>query len=171
MLLLLPAMQSLIHGNFEGAAQRKAYAMVGASAAIAAAVGPLLGGFITTYLSWRVAFLLEVVIIAVVLSSRSDWCTTCPTRGPRGTSMWSAPPSRWSAWATSCSASSSGRRAARRSPPSHLGALPGALVWWLVRRKAKGKPTLLDPDLFISKVFRFGVSGQMLQQIAVWAAP
>jgi MFS family permease len=29
--LLLPAMQSLIHGNFEGAAQKKAYALVGAS--------------------------------------------------------------------------------------------------------------------------------------------
>ena len=28
--LLLPAMQSLVHGNFEGAAQRKAYALVGA---------------------------------------------------------------------------------------------------------------------------------------------
>src|SRR6187402_63622 len=65
--LLLPAMQSLIHGNFEGAAQRRAYALVGASAAIAAAVGPLLGGFVTTYLSWRVGFLLEVVVIAVVL--------------------------------------------------------------------------------------------------------
>ena len=48
--LLLPAMQSLIHGNFQGAAQRQAYALVGAAAAIAAAVGPLLGGFITTYL-------------------------------------------------------------------------------------------------------------------------
>ena len=38
--LLLPAMQSLIHGNFEGAARKKAYALVGAAAAIAAAVGP-----------------------------------------------------------------------------------------------------------------------------------
>src|SRR2546423_4710549 len=66
--LLLPAMQSLIHGNFEGAAQKKTYALVGAAAAIAAAVGPLLGGFVTTYLSWRVGFLLEVVVIAVVLS-------------------------------------------------------------------------------------------------------
>ena len=66
--LLLPAMQSLIHGNFEGAAQKKTYALVGASAAIAAAIGPLLGGFVTTYLSWRVGFLVEVVIIAVVLS-------------------------------------------------------------------------------------------------------
>src|SRR5438045_746194 len=66
--LLLPAMQSLIHGNFEGAAQRKAYALVGAAAAIAAAVGPLIGGFITTFLSWRVAFLMEDLVIAIVLS-------------------------------------------------------------------------------------------------------
>src|SRR6476661_4759448 len=65
--LLLPAMQSLIHGNFQGPMQRQAYALVGAADAIAAAVGPLLGGFITTYLSWRVAFGGEVVIIAIVL--------------------------------------------------------------------------------------------------------
>src|SRR4051794_22254136 len=66
--LLLPAMQSLIHGNFSGKAQKQAYALVGAAAAIAAAVGPLLGGVVTTYLSWRVGFGLEVAIIAVVLS-------------------------------------------------------------------------------------------------------
>src|SRR5712691_12538401 len=65
--LLLPAMQSLIHGNFQGTAQRQAYALVGAAAAVAAAVGPLLGGFITTYLSWRIAFLLEDVVILIVL--------------------------------------------------------------------------------------------------------
>src|SRR6185503_11996730 len=64
--LLLPSMQSLIHGNFEGPAQRKVYAMVGAAAAIAAAVGPLIGGFITTTLSWRVGFMCEAVVIAVV---------------------------------------------------------------------------------------------------------
>ena len=51
--LLLPAMQSLIHGNFTGKAQRQAYAMIGAAAAIAAALGPLIGGFVTTYLSSR----------------------------------------------------------------------------------------------------------------------
>ena len=71
--LYLPAMQSLIHGNFEGKAQVKVYALVGASAAIAAAIGPLLGGFLTTLLSWRVGFALEAVIIAIVLSgSRAD---------------------------------------------------------------------------------------------------
>src|SRR6187397_515735 len=65
--LLLPSMQSLIHGNFSGAMQKKAYALIGASSAIAAAVGPLIGGFITTYLSWRIGFLLEDAIILVVL--------------------------------------------------------------------------------------------------------
>ena len=41
--LLLPAMQSLIHGNFEGAGQKRAYALVGAATGIAAAVGPAAG--------------------------------------------------------------------------------------------------------------------------------
>ena len=81
--LLLPAMQSLIHGNFEGADRTKVYALVGAAAAIAAAVGPLLGGFITTYLSWRVGFLLEAVIIAVVLSG-IGLVRDVPYTGPRG---------------------------------------------------------------------------------------
>jgi hypothetical protein len=52
--LYLPAMQSLIHGNFEGKMRAKVYALVGAAGAIAAAVGPLIGGFVTTALSWRV---------------------------------------------------------------------------------------------------------------------
>jgi MFS family permease len=40
-------------------------------------------------------------------------------------------------------------------------------VFWLVRRNKHGKPTLLDPHLFRSKVFRLGISGQTLQQIAL----
>src|SRR6478736_5344015 len=81
--LMLPAMQSLIHGNFQGKMQRKAYALVGAAAAIAAAIGPLVGGFITTYLSWRIAFLGEVVIIAVVLLG-SRLVHDVPYTGARG---------------------------------------------------------------------------------------
>src|SRR5688500_3517176 len=76
--LMLPAMQSLVHSNFDGTAQRKAYAMVGAAAAIAAAVGPLLGGFITTFLSWRVPLLFEALALHVVLVGRK------PVRGDPG---------------------------------------------------------------------------------------
>jgi hypothetical protein len=41
------------------------------------------------------------------------------------------------------------------------------LVYWLVRRKRQAKPTLIDPELFTHKLFRFGISEQMLQQIAL----
>jgi Major Facilitator Superfamily len=43
----------------------------------------------------------------------------------------------------------------------------GSLVWWLKRRKREGKAILLDPGLFTSKGFRLGITGQMLQQIAL----
>ena len=43
----------------------------------------------------------------------------------------------------------------------------GSLAYWLVRRKRAGKPTLLDPDLFKAQAFRFGITGQLLQQIAL----
>ena len=49
-----------------------------------------------------------------------------------------------------------------------IGAISMAgLAWWLLRRARQQKPTLLDPDLFRSKVFRLGITGQMLQQIAL----
>ena len=111
--LLLPAMQSLIHGNFEGAAQKRTYALVGAAAGIAAAIGPLLGGFLTTYLSWRVGFMLEVVVILVVLSQLRAHQGR-PIHG-RPTSTVSARSCPSSGWAASCSASWSGRRAASTS--------------------------------------------------------
>jgi Na+/melibiose symporter-like transporter len=45
-----------------------------------------------------------------------------------------------------------------------------ALAYWLGRRARAGKPTLLDPQLFQSKVFRLGISQQLLQQVALGGA-
>ena len=165
--LLLPAMQSLIHGNFEGAAQKKAYALVGASAAIAAAVGPLLGGFVTTYLSWRVGFLFEVAVIAVVLSG-IRLVHDVPYTGSRRIDLVGALLS-----VLAMGGIVLGILIWQEGGEAVFGVLAiGAvamvlLVYWLRRRKRQGKPTLLDPDLFRSKVFESGVSGQLLQQIAL----
>jgi MFS family permease len=144
-----------------------AYALVGASAAIAAAVGPLFGGFVTTYLSWRVGFLFEVAVIAIVLSG-IRLVHDVPYTGSRrvdgvggllsvlamggivlGILLW---------------------QEGGESVLAVLavgGAALVSLMYWLRRRKRQGKPTLLDPDLFRSKVFESGVTGQMLQQIAL----
>jgi EmrB/QacA subfamily drug resistance transporter len=165
--LLLPSMQSLIHGNFQGAMQRRAYALVGASAAIAAAIGPLVGGFITTYLSWRIAFLGEVVIIAVVLVG-SKRVREVPYTGDRRVDVVGAILSVVGmggvvlgilVWEEGGGA---------------VGALIGvgvvglvSLAWWLNKRKREGKPALIDAGLFRSKYFRLGISSQTLQQIAL----
>jgi MFS family permease len=165
--LLLPAMQSLIHGNFEGPMQRKAYALVGAAAAIAAAVGPLLGGFITTYLSWRVAFFGEVVIIAIVLAG-SRLVHDVPYTGPRGVDVVGAVLSAVGMGGVVLGIlvwEDGGEAVAALIA---VGAIAlGSLVWWLTRRKREGKPALLDVGLFASKYFRLGITSQTLQQIAL----
>ena len=165
--LLLPAMQSLIHGNFAGKAQRKAYAMVGAAAAIAAAVGPLLGGFITTYLSWRIAFLLEVVAIAVVLS-QIGLVRDAPYSGSRQVDVVGALLSVLGMGGIVLGILVWEEGGGAVGALIAIGAVGmAALIAWLRRRKRQGKPTLLDPDLFASKLFRLGITGQMLQQIAL----
>ena len=45
-------------------------AVVSAMAGIAAAIGPLFGGVLTTYASWRVGFLVELLIVIFVLVFR-----------------------------------------------------------------------------------------------------
>ncbi|MDX1435370.1 MAG: MFS transporter [Anaerolineales bacterium] len=165
--LLLPAMQSLIHGNFEGAARKRAYALVGAATGIAAAVGPLLGGFITTYLSWRVAFLLEFVIIVIVLLN-IRLVRDVPYTGSRQIDIVGS----------ILSVVGMGGIVLGVLVWQEGGEFVGILIavgavamaifaWWLIRRKRQGKPMLIDPDLFKSIYFRLGISGQMLQNISL----
>ena len=143
--LLLPAMQSLIHGNFEGAMQRKAYALVGAAAAIAAAVGPLLGGFITTYLSWRVAFGGEVVVIAIVLLVGARRIQDVPYTGDRGIDVVGAILSAvgMGGVVLGILVWEEGGEAVAALIAVGIVAL-GSLAWWLRRRKREGKPALID---------------------------
>ena len=168
--LLLPAMQSLIHGNFDGAARKKTYALVGASAAIAAAVGPLLGGFVTTFLSWRVGFLLEVVVIAIVLAN-IRLVRDVPYTGPR----------QLDAVGAALSVLGMGGVVLGilvwQEGGEYVGAIIAAgaiglaaLAYWLVRRRREGKATVLDPELFSFPHFRVGVTQQMLQQITLGGA-
>lgn len=165
--LLLPAMQSLIHGNFAGAHQKRVYALVGASAAIAAAVGPLVGGLITTLWSWRIAFLLEAVIIAVVLLGIGLVKDVAYT-GDRSIDLVGAALSVVGMGGVVLGILVWQEGGGYVALIIGLGVVAlGGLSFWLTSRKKRGKPTLLDPALFRSKPFRTGVSGQLLQQIAL----
>lgn len=65
--LIMPAIVALVATNFGAAERPRAYGLVAASGAIAVAAGPLIGGVLTTYASWRWVFAGEVVIVAVIL--------------------------------------------------------------------------------------------------------
>jgi EmrB/QacA subfamily drug resistance transporter len=168
--LLLPAMQSLIHGNFTGPAQKQAYALVGAAAAIAAAVGPLLGGFVTTFLSWRVGFAMEVVIIAIVLA-RIGLIRDVPYTGSRKVDVVGAVLSVIGMGGVVMGILVWQEGGEFVGLLMAVGAVAlGSLAWWLVRRKKAGRVTLLDPDLFRHPNFTAGASGQMLQNITLGGA-
>ena len=69
--LIMPAIVGLVAGNFPPSARPKAYGLIASAAAIAIAVGPVVGGFFTTYLSWRYVFVGEVFIdIGILLLAR-----------------------------------------------------------------------------------------------------
>ncbi len=65
--LILPAIVALVAGNFPAERRPAAYGLVAAAGAVAVAVGPLIGGFFTTYFSWRWVFAGEVLVVLVIL--------------------------------------------------------------------------------------------------------
>jgi EmrB/QacA subfamily drug resistance transporter len=65
--LILPSIVALVAGNFATERRPAAYGLVAAAGAVAVAVGPLVGGFCTTYFSWRWVFAGEVVIVLGIL--------------------------------------------------------------------------------------------------------
>ncbi len=65
--LIMPAIVALVATNFGVPDRPRAYGLVAASGAVAVAAGPLIGGVLTTYASWRWVFAGEVVIVAAIL--------------------------------------------------------------------------------------------------------
>lgn len=66
--LVLPALAALIAGNFVDQDRVVAYAVIGGVAGAGIAVGPILGGWVTTELTWRLVFAGEVVLVVLILA-------------------------------------------------------------------------------------------------------
>lgn len=65
--LIMPAIVALVARNVAPERRPAAYGLVAAAAAIAIAVGPIVGGFATTYFSWRWVFAGEAIIVLAIL--------------------------------------------------------------------------------------------------------
>jgi MFS family permease len=69
--LVLPALVALVASSYQGADRALAYGVLGGVAGAGIAVGPILGGWVTTEFTWRLVFVGEVVVaLGILLGTR-----------------------------------------------------------------------------------------------------
>lgn len=66
--LMMPATASLLVANYKGRDRAIAFGIWGGIAAASSAIGPIVGGFLTTNYSWRWAFRINVFVALVLLA-------------------------------------------------------------------------------------------------------
>jgi len=69
--LVIPAIAALTAANYQGKQRALAYGVIGGVAGAAVAVGPVIGGWVTTEFSWRLVFVGEVVVVLGILIVRN----------------------------------------------------------------------------------------------------
>jgi len=66
--LMMPATASLLVSKYKGRDRGIAFGIWGGVAAAATAIGPILGGYLTTYYSWRWGFRINVFVAALLIA-------------------------------------------------------------------------------------------------------
>jgi EmrB/QacA subfamily drug resistance transporter len=179
--LVLPALVALAAARYSGADRAVAYGVLGGVAGAGIAVGPILGGWVTTTLTWRVVFVGEVVIALLVILAALWLIQAAPgERAGRGLD--------WVGSALSATglalvvlgvlqASAWGWLEPRNSPiepfgfsltPFVIGAgllVLAAFSAWERRREARGEDPLVHFRLFQIPMLRGGLSMLLAQNL------
>jgi MFS family permease len=177
--LIMPAIVGLVASNFGRAERPRAYGLVAAAAAIAVALGPLIGGLATTYASWRWVFVGEVLLVLVILlvarrvadapaepDVHMDFVGTGLSALGLGLVVFGV--LRAGSW---------GFVTPKPEAPSWLGLSPvvwlvlaGGLVLagflaWEVRRRDRDEAVLIDPAVLDNKMLRGGLTSFFYQYL------
>jgi len=68
---VIPAIAALTSANYSGKQRALSFGILGGVAGAAAAAGPIIGGLVTTYASWRLVFAAETIMcIGILIASR-----------------------------------------------------------------------------------------------------
>jgi MFS family permease len=177
--LIMPAIVALVASNFDPAQRARAYGTIAAFGAIAVAVGPLLGGVLSTYASWRWVFAGEVLVVLLILMRTRRMADAPPDPGVRldlvGTALSAAGLGlmvfavlRVGTW---------GPVNPTPQAPSWLGLSPvpwvllsGGLMIrlflaWESRQLGRAAPVLVDPRLLSNARLRGGLVAFFLQYL------
>jgi MFS family permease len=163
--MLIPPVYILATLLFTGTAPRaRAFGLISAAGGVGAAAGPLIGGLITSAISWRAAFVFQALIVAVVfwLARRVD--DPLPADPTRSFDTLGAVLS-----AVGLVLIVMGILAAETSVWLMLALIAAGalvLVWFLASVRAKeraGREPLLSTALFRSRTSNFGLVTQNVQ--------
>jgi EmrB/QacA subfamily drug resistance transporter len=150
--LIVPAINTLVRANYAGSKRASAYGILFGVAAAGAAFGPLIGGWVTTYMSWRVAFAAEALIVlgvllasglikdapAVIPKPKLDVVGVVLSVAGMGLFVFGILQTTTRGWQDPLVLSLIG-----------LGVvLIGAFVWWVTKMEKEGRPALLHPSIF-----------------------
>ncbi|HEV8206582.1 MAG TPA: MFS transporter [Acidimicrobiia bacterium] len=177
--LIMPAIVALVASNFARPERPRAYGLVASAGAIAVAAGPLIGGLFTTYLSWRLVFAAEVVIVLAILALTRRMSDTPAEQGARldlvGTGLSAVGLGlivygilRSGTW---------GFVQSKPEAPEWLGLSP--VVWlilaggvvlrlflaWENQRLARGESALIDPAMLRNRTLRGGLTAFFFQYL------
>jgi EmrB/QacA subfamily drug resistance transporter len=184
--LVIPAIVSLIAHTYEGRERALAFGIVGGVAGAAIAAGPLIGGWVTTELSWRYVFAGETVVVAAILVIRRGLSRTpAVDRRPKldfvgvvlsavglGLAVFGILKSSEWGWVEPRGALTVG---GTEITPLGFSAVPffvlaglgclAAFATWEERLERKGRDTLLDRSLLRIEHLRAGLSTLLMQQL------
>jgi MFS family permease len=184
--LVVPAIVSLIAATYSGRNRALAFGIVGGVAGAAVAAGPLIGGWVTTELSWRYVFAAETVVVVAIILLRRRLVTSPPIEHPPkldivGVAISSSglalavfgilKSSQWGLIEPRGALTIDGREIT----PFGFSAVPflilagigliAAFALWEDRRDQKGLDTLLDRSLLKIERLRAGLTTLMMQQL------
>lgn len=180
--MLLPSTLSTLNATFTGRDRAVAFAVWGSTIGGMAAVGPLLGGWLTTSYSWRWAFGINIVIGAVIVGGLLIWVRESREEGTRpgldvlgmilsalglaGVVFALIEGQRYGWWKATGNAGADLDWALNVSPivPAAAIGLLALLAFVFVerRRQATGRIVLLDLSLFAIPSFRNGNIAAMI---------
>jgi MFS family permease len=177
--LIMPAIVALVASNFGRDQRPRAYGLVASAGAIAVAAGPLIGGLLTTYASWRWVFAGEVLVVLSILGLTRRISDIPPERNARldvvatvlsalGLGLIVYGILRSGTW---------GFVQPKLGAPKWLGLSPviwlmlcGGVVlrvfaWWESHRLARGQAALLDPAMLRNRALRGGLTSFFFQYL------
>ena len=166
--LMVPAIVSIISGTYAGKKRTIALATLGIMGAVANAFGPLLGGVITTFLSWRFAFAFELIIIFFILGMQNKIPNFKPTESKNDLDIIGAVISSIGLVLLVFGILTLSKDINISVAVMILGLIVLAIfIWYELKRKRAGKVPLLDVDLFKDKNLRVGASIKLLYNLTL----